>query len=52
MGTRLEVIRVEFIKACASQPRFLGGFTSRELLATIAGQEMPDDGSGKSFAEL
>jgi len=52
LGTGAEVLAVELVEARAGQAQLLGGLAGGKLSAAMAGQEMADQRSGKTFDEL
>ena len=48
----MKIFSVEFVKSSARQAEFKGGLSGGEFIATMAGEEMPDDRQGQAFDQL
>ena len=52
VGTRLEVVAVEFVEAGVGQSQFVGGGAGGELPGAVAVEQVADEGSREAFADL
>ena len=52
LGAGAQIVGVEFVAAGAGQAQFSGSGTSGESPGAMVGQEVTDEGSGKSLDQL
>jgi len=52
LGTGAEIIGVKFVEAGMSQPQFVGGAAGAEVSGAEAVEDVTDEWSGQTFAEL